>query len=282
MSTAVNAQPVTAEGDPLERLVADYVMAWNAGDVEALGRLWTADGELINTQGVAVDRKALLAAKSAGGEGGRSVLSVKVGKTRLLEPNVAMVDGETSLATSEGSVFERMRFSGVLVKQDGAWRIRLIHELSSRQPAPEEPLKDLAWLLGEWVGMGNGVRVHVASQLDMGNRYIMSRFEVEPENGEAYEAVQRIGWDPETRSIKSWFFDSRGSISSGAWEKNGDHWLVAITGTQYDGESISGTSAITRVDDNSYLRTLANTRVGGEAVPDQELRIFRVTPQPTE
>jgi hypothetical protein len=169
-----------------------------------------------------------------------------------------------------------------LVKQDGAWRIRLIRELSSRQPPPDEPLKDLAWLVGEWTGIGSGMRVHVSSQWDMGNRYIVSRFEVEPEHGEAYEAEQRIGWDPQSRSIKSWYFDSRGSVSSGAWEKNGDHWLVTIAGTQRDGESISGTSAITRVDDDSYLRTLANMHVGGEAVPDQELRMFRVAGQPTE
>jgi hypothetical protein len=110
----------------------------------------------------------------------------------------------------------------------------------------------------------------------------VSRFQFEPEKGEAYEGEQRIGWDPHTRSIKSWNFDSRGSISSGTWEKNGDHWLVTITGTLFDGESIAATSAITRVDNDSYLRTLTDMRVGGEAVPDHELRVFRVTGQPAE
>jgi hypothetical protein len=252
-----------------------------------VGMLTLRDGEVIDAEGVAVDRQALLAKRLEGGEGRRPVLSIIVEKVRLLEPNVALVDGESKLSAPDGSMSRQNRFSGVLVRTDGAWRIRLIRQLSSqqstpRQSSPDEPLKGLAWLVGEWVGMGNGLRVHTSTTWDQGRRYILSRFEYEPEGDEAFEADVRVGWDPEAHAIKSWYFDSRGTVSTTTWAKNGDHWLGAITGTQNSGENFTGTIAITQIDDNSYLRTLTQIKVGDQAVPDQELRMFRVAGQPAE
>ena len=138
-------------------------------------------------------------------------------------------DGRARMVRSS----QQTRFSGVLVKQDGAWRIRLIRQLSARQSPqapPAEPVKEMGWLVGEWAGMGDGMQVHVSTNWDMGNRYIVSRFEYEPKSGEPYEAEVRAGWDPELHTIKSWYFDSRGTISSTVWNKNGGslarhgHW----------------------------------------------------------
>jgi hypothetical protein len=278
----VQGQAPASANESLKRFIADYVAAWNGRDFDALRRLWTDDGEMIDARGVVVDRETLLARKAPDGADGKSVLSVKIGAVRQIEPNVVLVDGESNLANPAGAVFEHMRFSGILVNKDGSWRIRLIRELSSEQPPPEAPLRDLEWLIGDWVGMGEGLRVEIGSQWDMEGRYVLSNFEIEPEGGNAYEATQRIAWDPASRSIKSWYFDSRGSISTGAWERNGESWLVTITGTQYDGAVMTGTSVITPIDNDSYLRTLVNVHVAGNTVPAQELRLFRIAPQAAE
>jgi uncharacterized protein (TIGR02246 family) len=276
---AGHAQAPVPEDGPSQKFVAEYAKAWNAGDVEALNTMWAADGELVDSQGVVVDRKALLANRLAKSEGTRPVLSIALDKVRLVEPNVALVDGESKLAGPDGSELQRTRFAGVLIKQDGAWRIRLIRQLSTRpspQSPPTEPLKDFAWQMGEWAGMGDGLRVHASTQWDMGNRYIVTRYEYEPAAGEPYDAEVRAGWDPESRSIKTWYFDSRGGLSTTTWGKNGDHWLGAVAGTLSNGTPFTATLAITQIDNDSYLRTLSNMKVNGQAVPDQELHMFRL------
>lgn len=278
------AQPAPTDG-PVQEFVADYAKAWNAGNVEALNRIWTENGELIDAQGVSVDRKTLMTNRLAKSDGARPVLSIDLEKVRLLEPNVAMVEGESKLAAPGGSVLQQTRFSGVLVKQDGAWRIRLIRQLSTRgqrQESPDEPLKEVAWMVGDWVGVGDGIRVYTSTKWDLDKRYIVSRFEYEPEGGAPYKAEVRAGWDPQTQAMTSWYFDSRGTISTTIWAKNGDHWLGSITGTRNDGEGFTGTLAITQLDNDSYLRTLTNVKVGSETMPDQEVHVFRVPEQPDE
>ncbi len=285
VAAAAQAQTAPTDDGPAKQFVAAYVKAWNAGDTAALGRMWADDGELIDPQGRTIDRKALVASRLAKSEGARPVLSISLEKVRLLDPNVAMVDGESQLATPQGSVIQTTQFSGLLVRNDGTWRIRMIRHVSSRQSGqapPAEPLKELAWMVGEWAGMGNGMRAHASASWDLGNRYIVTRFEYEPENGDPFDAEVRAGWDPEASSLKSWYFDSRGGVSTTIWQKNGDHWLGTVTGTRSDGQSFAGTMAVTQIDNDSYLRTLSNMKVGGQTMPDQELRMFRVPGQSAE
>lgn len=285
VGAAALAQAPGPDDGPAKKFLADYAKAWNAGDLEALGRMWMPDGELIDAQGVVIDRKALLANRLAKSEGTRPKLLISLDEVRLLAPNVALVEGESRLAPPNGGGYQRTRFLGVLLEQDGAWRIRLIRQLSSRQlpqAPPPEPLKDLQWMIGEWAGLGEGMRVHASAQVELGGRYIVTRYVYEPEGGKEYDAEVRAGWDPETRSIKSWYFDSRGVTSSTAWEKNGDHWVGTINGTQSDGERFTGNMVITQIDKDSYLRTMSNLKMGDHTVPDQELRMFRVPAQPAE
>jgi hypothetical protein len=92
----------------------------------------------------------------------------------------------------------------------------------------------------------------------------------------------RIGWDPDANSLKSWYFDSRGSMSTTLWQRADGHWLGLITGTQSSGEPFNGTMAITQIDGDSYLRTLTNMNSRDRAIPDQELRMFRVPAEQVE
>jgi uncharacterized protein (TIGR02246 family) len=276
---AAGAYAQAADEGAARKFIADYVKAWNAGDSASLNKMWADDGELVDAEGTVIDRKALMANRLAKPSGERPLLSLTLDKVRLLEPNVALVDGESELSAPDGQALSRTRFAGVLVQRDGAWRIRLVRQLSTQpgtQPPPAEPLKDLEWLVGEWAGMSEGMQVHMSTQWDLGNRYLLSRTEFEPANGQPYEAEVRIGWDPEIGSIKSWYFDSRGVTSTTNWQRGDGHWLGSINGVQSDGAPFTGTMAITRIDNDSYLRTLSNMRVNNKLVPGQELRMFRV------
>lgn len=275
------AQPAGPGRAEVEKAVAEYAKAWNSGDVEALGRMWSADGEMIDARGQVVDRKALLAERVANRQNPRPQFSLVLDRVQLVEPNVAVIDGESQLATPDGTVLRTTRFTGMLVKQDNAWKIRMIRQLSSRQrqAAPENPLQDFEWMIGEWTGLGDGMKVHTSTVSDLDGRYLHLRTDYDSQNGNAFESDVRVGWDPELGALKSWYFDSRGVISTTVWQKDGDHWLGVISGTDKYGESFTGILAITKVDNDSYLRTMSNMKMGGKSVPNQELRMFRVTEQ---
>jgi uncharacterized protein (TIGR02246 family) len=284
-AAVADAQTAPTDDGAAKKFVADYVKAFNAGDMESLGRMWTDDSELIDARGVAVDRKTLMAKRMAKHDGARPILSISLDKVRQLDPDVAMVEGENTLATPQGEVIQQTRFSGVIVKRDDAWRIRLIRQIATQQPRhapPAEPLRDLSWIVGEWVGVGEHMRVHTSANWDLDRRYIVFRSQYEPENGDSYDAEVRLGWDADANSLKSWYFDSRGVMSTTVWQRSGDHWLGAITGTQSSGAPFTGTIAITRVDSDSYLRRLTNLKAGDQEIPDQELHMFQVPTQPVK
>ena len=59
--------------------------------------------------------------------------------------------------------------------------------------------------------------------------------------------TQRIGWDPVTRNIRSWVFDSEGGFGEGVWTREGNKWIVKKTGVTGDGKIASATNIISQV-----------------------------------
>ena len=52
--------------------------------------------------------------------------------------------------------------------------------------------------------------------------------------------TQRIGWDPLTKQIKSWVFDSEGGYGDGLWTRKGNQWVIKSTGVLPDGRIAHG------------------------------------------
>ena len=56
---------------------------------------------------------------------------------------------------------------------------------------------------------------------------------------------QRIGWDPLTKQIKSWVFDSEGGYGDEFWTRKGNQWVIKSTGVLPDGRTASATHVLT-------------------------------------
>src|SRR5262249_30308071 len=92
---------------------------------------------------------------------------------------------------------------------------------------------------------------------------------------------QRIGWDPLTRQIKSWVFDSEGGHGEGLWSRDGDRWVVKATGVRADGKVVSTTNIITYVNKDKALWASVDRGLGGDALPDvEEFALVRKPPKP--
>ena len=91
---------------------------------------------------------------------------------------------------------------------------------------------------------------------------------------------QRIGWDPLTRQIKSWEFDSDGGHGEGLWTRDGERWIIKHTGVTPDGRTGSATHVLALEKPNRVRWASIDRVVGGAAVPDKEPYVMvRTTPK---
>jgi hypothetical protein len=193
-----------------------------------------------------------------------------VDRVRLIKPDVASVEGQTTLVTTDAEPVESV-FSAILVHQDGKWVIESAEESPLPRPAtPEDALSDLEWLVGHWVDDGEDARVDTSIQWSQDRAFLLRSFVVQTAEGATQRGTQVIGWDPRSQEIRSWTFNSDGSFSDATWSKNGEDWLIKSSQTLADGQAASGTYVLTRVNDDSISLQLIGHEIEGQPQPSGE------------
>ena len=95
--------------------------------------------------------------------------------------------------------------------------------------------------------------------------------------------VQRIGWDPARKKLRSWTFDSEGGFVNGLWTKDGDEWLLTSAGVTAEGETVTATSVYTRVDNEMITWRYRSLIVGGDVRKDSdEVTLVKRPPLPAQ
>ena len=146
-------------------------------------------------------------------------------------------------------------------------------------PTPEEQLKQLQWLIGDWVDESPEALVMTSYRWTDNQCYILSEFKVQIAGRPVMTGTQRIGWDPLAKTIRSWVFDSEGGFGEGNWTRDGNRWIVKRTGVTRDGKIASATNIITRVSKHRMTWQSRDRIVGGEKTPDiEEIPITRKPP----
>ena len=93
--------------------------------------------------------------------------------------------------------------------------------------------------------------------------------------------TQRIGWDPVSNKVRSWVFDSEGGFAESLWTRQGDQWLVKLTGVSHDGWVGSATNVYTRLGPDKYSYQSRDRVQGNQIVDDTpEVIIVREPPEP--
>ena len=276
-SRAQEADTVSAEEKAVRAAVESYAAAWNAGDTAALIKLWSPDGDFVDKSGQRLTVTQLMNRRLGEEEKADTNLAIQVDAIKLLTKDTAIADGIT-MHTHKDSAKSMggSRFSAVFVNNNGKWLISSVREQETMVGVNGDKLQELDWLVGEWIGVMDKSTVRIQAQWSKGEKFIVRTFDVTEDNGVVLSGTQRIGWDPRSRQIKSWFFDSEGNIGEGFWEQHGDHWIVTVDGVLQDGTDISATNIYTRVDNDSFLRQSFGTESGDQAEPNTEVRVIRV------
>jgi hypothetical protein len=166
-------------------------------------------------------------------------------------------------------------------EDDGKWRVHTLKS-NARQPVDrQEQLRQLAWLTGSWVNQDSNSVVHTDCDWSEDGNYLLRRFTIQTFDGREMSGVQRIGWDPSRKKLRSWTFDSQGGFFNGLWTRKGNQWLLTTAGISADGSAVTGTAVYTIIDAEMVRWQYTNLIVGEDIRSDLEpVTMVRRPPEP--
>jgi uncharacterized protein (TIGR02246 family) len=261
--------PQAAEDEAAIRKTVDaYVAAFNRGDADALAACWCEDGEFISPAGDVIrGRQALREAFEAFlKDNSEAKLEVAIASVRIEGPNAAVEEGDSRVTIPNEPVTETS-YVAQYVKQDGKWLLKSLREVD-KAPSHYEQLKELEWLIGEWVDTSEGSTVQTTCRWTKNRNFISRSFAVSIGDQIDFEGTQVIGWDPAEEVIRSWLFDSDGGFGAGVWSQKGDRWTIHALRVLPDGRKASSINVLTRADEDSFTWESTGREVDGEILPN--------------
>ncbi|HMP61282.1 MAG TPA: SgcJ/EcaC family oxidoreductase [Gemmatales bacterium] len=236
--------PAAAPDAPTQRTLEALVKAFNAADAKGVGACFTAGAEMIDDEGNGVmGREAIeklfadFFAKSPGAK-----LHIQPETPRQVAPTLVMEDGTSTVTLPDAKMETVRRYAMAFVKQGDGWLLASLREFpSSDDTHVFDALKELEWLVGDWIDESPAAVVMVSSRWTDDRRAIVRDFSIRIQGRDAMNGTQRITVDPLTGQIKGWAFDSAGGHGESTWVKNGDEWIIKTQGVSSDGEASSAT-----------------------------------------
>jgi uncharacterized protein (TIGR02246 family) len=273
-----------SEDEQAVRLAAaTFAKAYNAADAKAVAALFVERGEIVNEEGEVVQGQAAIERTFAEifQAHPKSQITVAIQSVRFVSPILAMEEGTSTVTHSAGERAEQNRYLVVHVKEEGRWRMASARDLPDEEALASEEMKQLNGLIGEWVHESPSELVIASYRWADDRRSILSEFKVQIGGRPTRSGSERITWDPLTKKLHSWVFNSEGGLAEGIWTRNGNQWLVKLSGVTGDGKPSSSTNVLTRATKDRMTWQSRDRVIGDDLMPNiEEISIVRKPPKP--
>jgi uncharacterized protein (TIGR02246 family) len=286
---AFQSESVTApiaRGDDeraIKTLLDTFIKAFNAGNAAAAAATYSDTAVVVDEAGERLEGRPAIRAKYAASfaDNPGSTITIHVDALRFIGSETALEVGKATITPAAGAgPAEATRFTTVYVKQGGQWLQGAVRDELAHDLAPHDRLKELEWLVGEWVNESQDAVVNTSCTWAKGGNFLDREFTVKVEGRPVLSGTQRIGWDPLKRQFKMWVFDSEGGHGEGYLSRAGNQWVIKSEGVRQDGQPASATSIITRLGKDRMSWQTTTMTVGGSAVPGiDEFVVVRKPPE---
>lgn len=281
-SLAANGQDAVTESEnetaEIKARIQSYTAAFNAKDVAKLVSHWSPEGvyisrstgdRVIGHEALTKEFAAILASENV------PKLASTTKSIDLISPNVALERGTATVTRGDSEVVES-DYSVVYMKSGGTWLIdRVTEEKIVVQRSNYNKLKDLEWLIGEWIDDSGGITIDVVCRWTKNKNYISRTYTVSIGNEVGSSGLQIIGWDAKQKQIRSWLFDSNGGVVNGTWTRRDDRWVVQSVATLADGATGSFTSIFRPSDEETFTWKKINRVRDGQILPNVDESVVR-------
>ena len=297
MGSGVDAQEVakTAAGLParagraedekaIGAVVEAFVRAFDAGDAKAVAETYSETAIVVGRGGASGPRgvprsERITPLRSRTNPRARSPLrSRRSGSSARRQP--LRKDERPSLRPRGWASPEISRFTAIYVKEGGKWLQAAVRDEPASDLTPHDRLKELEWLVGEWVNESQDAVVSTVCAWDKGGNFLVREFTMKTQGRPVLSGTQRIGWDPLKKQFKTWIFDSEGGHGEGHFHQIGTQWIVKVDGVGSSGQPATATNTITRLGKDRLGWQSADRTLGDSAVPGVvEFVIVRKPPE---
>jgi uncharacterized protein (TIGR02246 family) len=198
-------------------------------------------------------------------------LELQFESVHMVTSNVAIEEGQVEFTISPETPIETSRYVAVHVYEDGRWLLVRTRDFSA-DAAPRnnhERLHELEWLVGEWMEEEEDSLIATSCRWSNDRNYLLQEFTIRVGGQPPVTGSTRIGWDPLTRQIKSWTFDSDGGYSEALWTRGTSQWILKSRGVTHLGRNHSGTSILRHVDSSTLSWETRDRVEGGALVADR-------------
>jgi uncharacterized protein (TIGR02246 family) len=303
-----SAQPKAAASGPEQQAIAAlksaFVNAYNAGKADGIAAIFAEDGRIIDENGVSIEgRKAVVDRYTETFKDNPGAkIELRAGSLRFLSPDVAIEEGEAIVRdaekpaiagpekqppnTAESKTAEAAAtssYTAIAVKKDGRWLISLLRDHpapAANTVTPHDRLQELKWMIGDWVEEGPDAVSTSSCKWDESGNFLVWKYKVQNKNANASGGTTFIGWDPLTRQITSWVFDSEGGHGEASWSRLADdQWMAKASGILSDGRTASATQYIKKLGPDRASWTSLDRVAGGEPVPNVSEYVLVRRPQ---
>lgn len=264
-----------------------FADAFNRHDAPAIGAGFTAEGEFVTEAGDVIrGRDAIVAHfESLFVLAPKSRIGLRIDSIQSIAPTVVIEEGLVESAAGPDSVPEYSRYVAVHVRQEGRWKVARSRDFPAEiQPTDShDHLKPLEFLLGEWMGEGEGVLTRSTFQWDEFHNFLLQDYTLRLAGRVTIKGSTRIGWDPQSKQIRSWTFDSQGGFSEARWTHIGDAWVLKTEGVTHQGRTSSATTILRKID-GTTLSWESRDRMEGDLSAEnvRPLIVKRRPPAPIE
>jgi uncharacterized protein (TIGR02246 family) len=268
-----------------------YKAALERGDGKALAALWTPDGDIVDAMGNVMKGRDTVSVLEPAAEGdakpGQPEIAVRETKLRFINADVALEDGTVEVVPPGRTAPLHGRFSATWVRHEGSWKLAALREARGDEASGDETLASLDWMVGDWTAVdeatagkpaANKAKIEVSARWNPMRTFLLRDMKITPP-GAAADAViqvtQRIGWDPLSKSIRSWVFSSDGGHGEAAWSRDDGSWVARTTAVLPDGSQTSSLNIYTYDGKDKCVWRSLPTHVGGEHMPQVNMTLIR-------
>lgn len=203
-------------------------------------------------------------------------------RIRLVSQHMAIEEGSNTISQDEGSPGATCGYVAIWAFSEGQWRLASVRDLPADDlsDTAHSRLEPLAWLVGDWVEETPESLVKVTCRWSPDKNFLLQDYTVKVQGSEVVSGTQRIGWDPLTRKIRGWLFDSHGGYGESFWNWDGERWIIRSSAVRTDGTTVASLNYLMLKDENSYQWESSHRMSGDQPLPDVSLLIVRQAPLP--